>query len=96
MTRLRRLLLAKMDTDDYNTAKDCSKCPCISTEFKRQRRLELFLLAGFFEFVSIDIFGPLPWPKTEKQFIITDRCSKLMRAIPATKLILTQAMHIFS
>jgi hypothetical protein len=74
-------------------AADCkefvTRCPsCARKELKGKRRrtyfLKLFPPLGPLEFIAIDILGPLPKTKSGHQYlvIISDRFSKLTRAVP--------------
>lgn len=57
-----------------------------------------FPLAGHSEFVFINILGQLPRIKTGNKFkvAITDKYSKLTRAIPTLKIISAQVGHVVS
>ena len=74
-----------MASDVYNTVKECSSCASVrGTLFKHQKYLKLFPAAGPLEFIAIDILGPLPKTRKGNQvvLVITDRFSKICRAIP--------------
>jgi hypothetical protein len=78
-------------------AADCkafvSRCPsCARKELKGKRRhtalLKLFPPSAPLEFVAIDILGPLPKTKSGNRYllIISDRFSKLTRAVPLAEI----------
>ena len=79
-----------MANDAYATVKSCRSCnKNRGTAAKHQKLLKLFPASGPLEFVAMDLLGPLPKTKRGNTFVlvITDRYSKLTRAIPlkATK-----------
>lgn len=83
--------------DVYDTVRNCSQCTRMCLKIEHQRELELFQPAGPFEFVALDILGPLPKTKIVNQFvaILTDRYSKLTSFIPTAKMTSTKVAHIF-
>lgn len=91
-----RLLLATHAHGSLYTFKNCSQSPRKGTVFNYQCQLELFPPAGPLEFFAVHILGSLPRTKTRNQYvvIITDRYSKLTRALPTAKPTSTQVTHI--
>lgn len=73
--------------DAYATVDDCTSCARNRHIAKTQRKLRLFSATEPLEFVAIDILGPLPKTANGNQYIIvmTDRFSKLTKALPTAK-----------
>lgn len=74
-----------MANDVFDTVRDCQYCAKDrDTLTKLQYYLRLFLDNGPFEFLTMDILGPLSKKKSGKRIIlvIKDRYSKLTRVIP--------------
>lgn len=78
-----------MVTDVCNLVNNCNQFPHMGTKFKHRQQLELLPPADPLEFVAIDILGPLPRIKSENKLgvLLTDRYSKITRAIPKAKII---------
>ena len=77
-----------MANDVFETVRRCLSCAkSKGTSKQAQRFLKLFPANGPFEFVAMDILGPLPKTSHGKQYVlvITDRYTKLARAIPMKK-----------
>lgn len=73
-----------MSNDVFNTVRDCTSCAkALVTLTKAQKQLRLFPTNGTFEFVTVDILGPLSRKNSRKRFIVVIkyRCLKLTRAI---------------
>lgn len=94
----RELYWSHMIGDIYTFFRNCSKFPRMGTKFNRQRRLELFPSAGPLEFLAINILRPLSMTKSGSQFVVitAERCIKLIRTLPTTKMTSTQVANIFS
>ncbi|CAN8075930.1 unnamed protein product [Agarophyton chilense] len=74
-----------MADDVYTFVGQCQSCVRTRGGIRKHRKnLKLFPAAGPLEFVAIDLLGPLPKTKKGYQHIleITNRCSRLSRAIP--------------
>ena len=84
-------------TDVYVLVERCPECRKNRPSAKHQRELKLFPAAGPLEFIAMDILGPLPRSKKGNRFItvMTDRYSKLTRAVPSTKTTAPQVALIF-
>ena len=85
MTLRREYYWPHMANDAFAVARDCRSCRRIrGTRFTYQKYLKLFPAAGPLEFVGMDLLGP--FPKSKKGYlyilVITDRFSKMTRAIP--------------
>lgn len=75
----------KMHKDVFKTAQNCRPCALSrGTRYKSQRPLKLFAPTGPLDFIAMDLLGP--FKKTDHGsiyvLVITDRFSKLTRAIP--------------
>ena len=87
-----------MANDVYETVQRCESCAATrGTQYTKQKHLRLFPANGPLEFVAMDILGPLPKTKQGNQFVVvlTDRYSKLTRAIPTGKTTATTVATIF-
>ena len=74
-----------MASDIHQTVTDCRSCARVRGTLRRhQKKLTLFPAAGPLEFVAMDLFGPLPKTAHGNKHIlvITDRFTKMCRAIP--------------
>ena len=74
-----------MASDIHQTVTDCRSCAQVRGTVRRhQKKLTLFPAAGPLEFVAMDLFGPLPKTAHGNRHIlvITDRYTKMCRAIP--------------
>ena len=74
-----------MANDVYQMVKECRSCAAVrGTPFRHQKFLKLFPATGPMEFVAMDFLGPLPKSHSGKRhvLVITDRFTKLSRAIP--------------
>lgn len=80
----------------YVYVQRCLSCQKYRQDPTHQRQLQPYLPATPLEFVAVDILGLLPKTKTSSGFIIvmTNRCSKLTRAIPTKKTTATDVAHI--
>lgn len=77
----------------FTTASNCTTCARNFTSPNLKRQIQLFHAIGLFEFVPIDIFGPLPRTVSRHLFvtIMTDRYLKLKRAMPTGQ---TKSSHV--
>ena len=85
LTLRRDFYWPQMGNDVHAVARDCRSCAQMrGTRYKHQKYLKLFPAAGPLEFVAMDLLGPLPKTKSGHVYVlvITDRFSKLTRAIP--------------
>lgn len=82
--------------DVHKTALNSSQWPRMGTKLKHQGQLKLLPPVGSLKFLAIDLLWPLPRSKTGNQLVVimTDRYSKLLRAILTTKITSTQVVHI--
>ncbi|CDF32213.1 unnamed protein product [Chondrus crispus] len=83
-----------MASDVQQTVADCRSCARVrGTQYRQQKKLTLFPAAGPLEFVAMDLYGPLPkTPHGNRHIlVITDRFTKLCRAIPLRT---TQAQQV--
>ena len=74
-----------MANDVHATVRDCESCAKTrGTQYKHQRKMKMFPASGPLEFVAMDILGPLPKTDGGNRFVlvITDRFTKMCRAIP--------------
>ena len=87
-TMRRSLYWQHMANDINNTVERCPSCLKHRPHPVHQRHLKLFPAKGPLEYIAIDILGPLPRTKTGRQYVvvITDRYSKLTRAVPTAKI----------
>lgn len=81
----------------YIVVNNCTEFPRMGTKFSHHRKLELFPPDGPLELVAIDILGPLPGIKADRHFIfiVTDRYTKIARAIPTKIVTSTEVTNIF-
>ena len=74
-----------MANDIHKLVRSCQSCAkAKGAKHKHQHKLKLFPAAGPLEEVAMDILGPLPKSEAGNRFVlvITDRYSKMARAIP--------------
>ena len=74
-----------MAHDCYETVRSCGDCAKARGAAQQTRRpLRLFPPSGPFEFIGMDILGPLTRSADDSRFVLvmTDRFTKLARAIP--------------
>lgn len=85
-------------TDVCNTVQHCHGWHRMSTRFKHQRQLQPFPPSGLLESIAIGILGAYPRTKSGKQYIyiITDRYTKLTRAVLAANKLSTHVADIHS
>lgn len=86
---------ARMANDVYTLVKDCRDCARNHAKQTRTRSLKLFPASGPLGFIAMDILEPPPKSTHENQLVVvmTDRHSKLTRAVPTTQ---TTALHVAS
>lgn len=81
----------------YATVCNCRPCAQDGKLRKRQRQIALFFPKGPIEYVVMVILGPLLRSKQSGQFavVMTDRYTRLTKAIPTTKINTTKEAFIF-
>lgn len=86
-----------MANDVYTTVAQCASCVKNGSRHRDIRRLQLFLASGPLDFVAMDILGIIPKTKQGLHYnvVLTDRCSILTRARPASKFMSTHMANIF-
>ena len=85
MTLRRDFYWPHMGSDAIAVARDCRACAQVrGTANTYQKYLKIFPAAGPLEFVAMDLLGPLPKTKSGHTYVlvITDRFTKLTRAVP--------------
>lgn len=83
--------------DVYNTVLFCLHSPWMGTLFRHEHKFELFRATSALKFVLIYILGEIQRTASDNHLmvIISERYSKLTRAIPTTKITSTQVANIF-
>lgn len=81
--------------DVYKTVIDCGECAGKRVNKAQRQHLKLFPASSLLDFIATDIPGPLLKTKNSNKFVVTmtDRYSRLTRAVPTSK---TSATHILS
>jgi Integrase zinc binding domain len=88
-----------MAADAYATVRRCTTCSRDRIKLRQHNSfMKLFPAAGPLEFVALDILGPLPKTKGGNRYllVISDRFSKLTRAIPLRTVNATNVARAFS
>ena len=97
-TMRRFLYWPLMASDVYDYVRGCASCARVrGTAAQRQKLLTLFPAAGPLEFVAMDIAGPYPRTRNGNEYVVvlTDRFTKLTRAIPTRTTTASDVASIF-
>ena len=87
-----------MANDVFQTVRNCRSCARVrGTTYKHRRFLRLFPAEYPLQFVAIDLLGPLPRTTNGNRhvLVITDRFSKLSRAVPLVRINSTSVVRAF-
>lgn len=96
-THRQKIYWPHMANELYTTVAQCVSCVKNRNRLRHKRRLQLFMAVGPLDVVAMDILGPLLKTQQGNQYIvmITDKYSKLTRAIPNSKILSTHMSNIF-
>lgn len=94
---MRKLFWPHMANDGYDTGDQCRSCARNGNRYRHKRSLQLFPLSGSLDFVAIDILRQLSKTTSKNRYVvvITDRYSKLTRAIMSSKTALAHIVNTF-